>query len=341
MNNPNVKTLLFGASDRHNFGDLLMPHMFQRLDTDTPFIVCGSETADMRYCGGHMVRAVGEFFNDPDTVNVIHTGGETLVRDGVQRYIVSKEMFKHPGSFIASAIGTTYASDPVKEKILRGFDYATSRDSSLPWAEPCPDVVVMVKELCDDTIAGQSEAESIKDVRESLGSYIAVQINEAELRPNAFTLTEQLKKLSLSKSLPVVLFCAGTAKGHDSLTEYVNQMGDFLPSGFLWHFDDENIWSICSLIANAKLLIATSLHACIVAGAYGVPRIAISGRKKVARYRQLWDDKLHLVPRSEYESLCQTAFIVSEMGRCAPSKNLPALYRRVGFDKFAPMYKKR
>jgi Polysaccharide pyruvyl transferase len=73
---PSVSTLpvLFGAFDRHNFGDLLFPHLMTALLPGRTFACAGLVERDLRTVGGHRVKALG----DERPGQLIHAGGELL-----------------------------------------------------------------------------------------------------------------------------------------------------------------------------------------------------------------------------------------------------------------------
>ncbi|RZI42128.1 polysaccharide pyruvyl transferase family protein [Herbaspirillum sp. HC18] len=76
-------TILFGAFDRHNFGDLLFPHIAEALLPERKLIFAGLAERDLLTCGGHEARALSalaaEWRDRP--VNIIHVGGEVLTCD--------------------------------------------------------------------------------------------------------------------------------------------------------------------------------------------------------------------------------------------------------------------
>ena len=47
--------VLLGAFDRHNFGDLLFPHLMTALLPERSFGFAGLAARDLRACGGHRV----------------------------------------------------------------------------------------------------------------------------------------------------------------------------------------------------------------------------------------------------------------------------------------------
>ena len=73
-------TLLLGAFDRHNFGDLLFPHIAAALLPGSWLIFAGLAERDLRPFGGHRTHALAhlaaELGNMP--VRIIHVGGEIL-----------------------------------------------------------------------------------------------------------------------------------------------------------------------------------------------------------------------------------------------------------------------
>jgi len=76
-------TVLFGAFDRHNFGDLLFPHIAAALLPGRDLVFAGLATRDLRPHGGHRVEALADvaatWGRRPDhPVHLLHVGGEIL-----------------------------------------------------------------------------------------------------------------------------------------------------------------------------------------------------------------------------------------------------------------------
>jgi hypothetical protein len=69
--------ILFGAFDRHNFGDLLFPHLLTALLPDRRFEFAGLVARDLQAFGGHRTRALATLAAAPFT-RLIHVGGELL-----------------------------------------------------------------------------------------------------------------------------------------------------------------------------------------------------------------------------------------------------------------------
>ncbi len=78
-----VPTILFGAFDRHNFGDLLFPHITAALLEGKNLIFAGLAERDLSCYGGHRVKAISRLAADwgECPVNLIHVGGELLTCD--------------------------------------------------------------------------------------------------------------------------------------------------------------------------------------------------------------------------------------------------------------------
>lgn len=84
MNPAPARWVLFGAFDRHNLGDLLMPHVLAALLPGQALVFAGLQACDLRAVGGHHVRALAEVAGQAaecdavdDTV-LLHVGGEVL-----------------------------------------------------------------------------------------------------------------------------------------------------------------------------------------------------------------------------------------------------------------------
>lgn len=83
-------TILFGAFDRHNFGDLLFPHIAAALLPGKNLIFAGLAERDLRPYGGHQVGALAQIASEwgGHAANVLHAGGELLTCDAWQAAIM-------------------------------------------------------------------------------------------------------------------------------------------------------------------------------------------------------------------------------------------------------------
>lgn len=79
----NLPTIVFGAFDRHNLGDLLFPHIVAAMLERDGLIFAGLVGRDLRNVGGHQVRALSSLATEyrERAVNFVHAGGELLTCD--------------------------------------------------------------------------------------------------------------------------------------------------------------------------------------------------------------------------------------------------------------------
>lgn len=83
-------TILFGAFDRHNFGDMLFPHIVSAMLPDQPFVYAGLMEQDFHHYGGHIVSAISALTEtlEDRPVKLIHVGGEILTCDAWQAAVM-------------------------------------------------------------------------------------------------------------------------------------------------------------------------------------------------------------------------------------------------------------
>jgi hypothetical protein len=81
-----MPTILFGAFDRHNFGDLLFPHIAAALLQDEQLLYAGLAGRDLCEYDGHRTRPIMEL-RDCEA-NIIHAGGELLTCSAWQAAIM-------------------------------------------------------------------------------------------------------------------------------------------------------------------------------------------------------------------------------------------------------------
>ena len=75
--------IIFGAFDRHNFGDLLFPHIVAALLPGRECLFAGLADRDLRPWGGHLVTALPTLATQwrDRPVDLLHAGGEILSCD--------------------------------------------------------------------------------------------------------------------------------------------------------------------------------------------------------------------------------------------------------------------
>ncbi|MHB1187020.1 polysaccharide pyruvyl transferase family protein [Thiobacillus sp.] len=112
--------VLFGAFDRHNFGDLLFPHLLAALLPGRAFDFCGLAERDLRIFGGHRVTPL-----PARPMQLIHAGGELLTCTAWQAAV----MLLDPAA-AAEAIAR-YDADPAAAAAWAARQLGTSR--SMPY----------------------------------------------------------------------------------------------------------------------------------------------------------------------------------------------------------------
>lgn len=116
--------VLFGAFDRHNFGDLLFPHLMTALLPGRAFEFAGLAERDLRTFGGHRVGALAAR-QGPRPAHLIHVGGELLTCNAWQAAV----MLLEPA--VAAAAVARYDDDPVAAADWAARQLGTAR--SLPY----------------------------------------------------------------------------------------------------------------------------------------------------------------------------------------------------------------
>jgi hypothetical protein len=116
--------VLFGAFDRHNFGDLLFPHVMTALLPGRSCGFAGLAVRDLRAYGGHRVKPLAAW-NKARPGHLIHAGGELLTCSAWQAAV----MLLDPPE--AATVTTRYDDDPVAAAEWAARQLGTSR--SIPY----------------------------------------------------------------------------------------------------------------------------------------------------------------------------------------------------------------
>jgi hypothetical protein len=339
----------FGAFDRHNFGDLLFPHLLSALLPGQRFEYAGLVSRDLRRFGGHRVLRL-DALETSWPAHLIHAGGEVLtcsaweaavmLQDaagaaqaiacydddpvaaaawaasqlGTTRsapYVAGRELVAPPGKLIFNAVGgVEWASMSASRReevkaALRDADWLSVRDHVTRRAlqaegivaELCPDPAVMLRTCFDQTIRQRQDA--LQPVRQVFPQgYLACQFS-ADFADDASlgALAQQLSRVTAKTGLGLVFFRAGAAPWHDDQGLYEKVLRRLRP-GSAVVFESLHLWDICALIAASREVIASSLHARVVAVAYGLPRVSIRSPQqgarpdKVAAFAETWEPQL-------------------------------------------------
>lgn len=100
----------------------------------------------------------------------------------------------------------------------------------------------------------------------------------------------------------LVLFRAGAAPWHDALEPYRRLAAHIdMP---VHVFESLDVWDICGLIAGARACAATSLHARIVAAAFGVPVVSLErapgAGRKLRAYLDTWEPQATVLAPAQF-----------------------------------------
>lgn len=362
-----LRPVLFGAFDRHNFGDLLFPHLLEALLPGRRFACAGLVACDLRPLGGHCVAPLA-----PGVAHLVHAGGELLTCTAWQAavmlqspdeaaeiiarcdadplaatvwaarelgtarampYVAGREFVVPGGKLIFNAVGgvewdtlSTAQRDEVTAA-LRGADWLSVRDRVTQaalqadgiTAPLCPDAAVMLAECCGDRIFAHRENDALRTVRAAFPQgwltcqFSADFADDASLDALALGLAEA----SAATGLGLVLFRAGAAPWHDDPLLYEGLLHR-LPPGVARVFTSLHLWDVCALVAASRAIVASSLHARLVALAYGLPRVSLAlpqqgGRPgKVAAFAETWEpaSQPHSIASDEIGAALNQAFAV-------------------------------
>lgn len=318
-----MKTILYGAFGRYNFGDMLFPYVIEKLliqnNTKIDLEYCDILSRDMSRHGGHKVKSIVDFLDYSDSINVIHVGGETsgcpmqfainmfnpdkndpniakLKKLSKPAYILGKTDFLKPNKFILNSAGGF--SMQACEK-FKNYDYISLRDhdsfkkvieNKLENSIHCVDSAILTKRFFENTIAERDNSEHIRDIHKSVGSsYIAVQIKEGFYNNNKNSIIKCLHDIISENNLPLVFFAAGTAPAHDNFNVY-HEFSEYLPKNMFHICESENCWDVCNIISNARFVLGTSLHVRILSMQYFRPRATLLKGGKHLGFIMHWDN---------------------------------------------------
>jgi polysaccharide pyruvyl transferase WcaK-like protein len=322
------RVLLVGAYERDNFGDLLFLLVTERYLKGAEVVAAAPFRADMRHLLGREIPAYGPLLQTETFDAIWTVGGQVgridlrrayrmsaspaawrtfaaaseaeqadLLRREIGDAPIVSPYIPLPFAFPRNAGAVTVLNsvgvagvrgiEPVRREAivaaLRGATAIAVRDrgSSRFLGE-----LGIEHELAPDAV----HALGVLDPRgrDDAGDVAIVQISRSRLRllghaqvGAAIAASPQLARR------PVRLMLAGTATGHDSIDDYelVIRAARGVDIEIL---DERRPLALADHIRRARVVIGTSLHARIVAAAYGVPRVSLA-KPKPTRYAKAWD----------------------------------------------------
>ncbi|MGE5491236.1 MAG: polysaccharide pyruvyl transferase family protein [Actinomycetota bacterium] len=329
--------VLYGAFDRHNFGDFLLGRAAALRAAPRPCLFAGLRAADYSALGGFPVERLGNVLAGwrqrcgDAPIELLHVGGEILDTDAWEAAV----MLLDPEE--ASRVVGRLDADPPSRRAWAAKFLGT--DSHVPYVVRKGDLpagsrvefravggVGLARRdegfACAATAAmGAADAATVRDNRTqkalaalglavglgpdpatALGPWLADQA--ADIRPvtadyvamqcaASFGDDRTLGALAAAFGrigLPVLAFRAGAAPWHDDLAVYRRLAGRLkVPIHIL---DSLHVRDICAAIAHARLCLASSLHALLVAGLFGVPAAGLERQEgegaKLRAYAETW-----------------------------------------------------
>lgn len=295
---------LFGAFDRHNLGDILLAHVAAK-EADEPVVFAGLAARDLTARSGQRVVPLDSLAGP---VTLIHVGGELLDCDADQAaymlgeaappwprrapYVVARDTLPAGSETIFRAVGGVGLAG--RELGFREEVFAALRQAKRIGVRDAATLTT----LANAGIAAQLEPDPVTRIAALFGDlirarlprrapYLAVQFAaECGDDRSLDAVARGLDRLGL----PVLLFRAGAAPWHDELEPYRRLASRLRVSAQI--FESLDVWEICGLIAGSRGFVGTSLHARIVAQAFGVPVLSLERECGVARklraYLETW-----------------------------------------------------
>ncbi|MBI1285097.1 MAG: polysaccharide pyruvyl transferase family protein [Thiobacillus sp.] len=257
---------------------------------------------------------ISRYDNDP--VAAADWAARQLGTSRSMPYVVGRDALTPSGRLIFNALGgvewTDLSAGQRNEVMaaLRQADWVSVRDHVTQEAlraegidvPLCPDPAVMVVQCFGGVILNRQHADAVRAMRDAFPQgYLACQFS-ADFGDDVSldALAQGLSRVLAETGLGLVLFRAGAAPWHDDPEPY-ERLQHRLPSGSARRFSSLGLWDICALIAASRGVACSSLHARIVALAYGLPRVSLmppqQGERpdKRAAFAETWEP--HAVPR--------------------------------------------
>jgi hypothetical protein len=236
---------------------------------------------------------------------------EALVPYAAARRFFAPGATVRTGYLGVGGVGLSALADEMRAEVLEDLRAATAvtvRDHLTQahlqaagiHATLLPDPAVMVAELFSDLIRERSlTGEAARALATNPAGFLAVECS-AEFAADASldVLAQQVHAAARGEGLGVVLFRAGAAPWHDDLAT-LQRLARRLPAGTASVFESLDVWDICAVIAASRGVLASSLHAQIVAAAFGRPSThlrspaAPPGPTKHEAYGQTWASDDH------------------------------------------------
>ncbi|GAA4413350.1 polysaccharide pyruvyl transferase family protein [Quisquiliibacterium transsilvanicum] len=283
--------VLFGAFDRHNFGDLLFPHL----------------AAAMLLPPGEAAHVIPYLEARPA---VRRAWVRRTIGAGSAVPFLAPRALLPPGSRVlyhaVGGVDLPHCAAALRSQAaarLAEADLVTVRDSrTLAWAQAAgvdarlaPDGALLAARLFGPRIRRHALRGELARLREAVpGGYLSVQFAaEAGDDASLDALAAVLRRVASATGLGIALFRAGMAPWHDELSA-LHRLALRLAGLRVRVFEGAGLWDICALIASSRGYFGSSLHGRILAMAFALPRVGLepgSARRpgKHASFARTWE----------------------------------------------------
>ena len=352
---------LFGAFERHNLGDLLMPWCFERLLGDQAGPWLTMEGTDF-YAESSVRSEEIKTWQDQGGRSVLHVGGDVLGCDWVraQGFVSGKYQNSDSRPF-PYLLPQEEQGRSWENRFLYGAGGTSLESMTLEMQEKLKNTLsgmqIVVRDNQTQETLRNLEVESrvapcavalYSDLIEHSAGIgdkpIVFQISEVKAQELGDSLPRNLNRLSEKMGgRRILIVLAGLASGHDSLASSVLLRQQLLkqgcPTEILLTTDPH---AVASAVADAGLLISSSLHLQILAIAYAVPRASFQ-ISKIERYAHTWDPNALIINNEKDfvdESLLAIESSTSDLEATASSNRKAAIEEISRFFEIADMDKK-
>ncbi|WP_210757003.1 polysaccharide pyruvyl transferase family protein [Azohydromonas sediminis] len=235
---------------------------------------------------------------------------DALGRDDRAPYLLARGALPHVDHLVVAGVGgvdLARCAPAMRAEVvakLRAADARSVRDRVTQRAlhdagVECalvPDPAVLVAQAFGARIAAHMRAGDVQRATAAFaGGYVALQASAAFGDDATLdVLAAQLRAVQAATGLGVVLWRAGAAPWHDDLG-VLQRLAARLPTAGVRVFESLHLWQTCAIVAGARAVCASSLHARIVALAFGLPRVSLrppgepGQRRKLAAWIATWD----------------------------------------------------
>jgi Polysaccharide pyruvyl transferase len=322
------RVLLVGAYERDNFGDLLFLLVTERYLAGADVVAAAPFSADMRALLDREIPAYGPLLRDEAFDAIWTVGGQVGRVDLLRAYRMSatpeawaafetapeaEQLARlvsaaggvaplspyiplpsaHPRNAGAVTVlnsvgisGVRSVPQPRREALVGALRGATSiavRDDS---SSALLTALGIEHRLLPDAVHAISR--QYPAARADGADTAIVQISSARLRMLGHArVGAAIARSPQLRGRPVRLLLAGTATGHDTVEDY-EAVARAARGVDIAIVRDRRPLALVTHLREARVVVGTSLHARIVAAAYGVPRVSLS-KPKPTRYARLWD----------------------------------------------------